>query len=57
MSEKDRRVFSEAIKKYTLKLSKSKKESKDFLVRTGIITEKGNFRKPYKHLCIQQDQD
>jgi hypothetical protein len=57
MSEKERREFSEAIKKYTQKLSKSKKESKDFLVRTGIITKKGNFREPYRHLCIQQGQD
>lgn len=57
MSEKERKEFSTAIKKYTEKLSKSKKASKDFLVRTGIITEKGNLREPYKHLCIQQDQD
>ncbi|WP_175459600.1 hypothetical protein [Pedobacter sp. ok626] len=57
MSEKERKEFSTAIKKYTERLSKSKKESKEFLVRSGIITEKGNFREPYKHLCIQQDQD
>ena len=57
MSDKERKEFSEAIKKYSEKLSKSKKESKEFLVRTGIITVKGNFREPYKHLCIQQDQD
>jgi len=57
MSDKERKEFSNAIKKYTEKLSKSKKESKDFLVRTGIITEKGNFPAHYKHLCIQQDQD
>lgn len=56
MSDKERKEFSVAIKKYTEKLSKSKKESKEFLVRTGIITEKGNFREPYKHLCIQPDQ-
>lgn len=56
MSDKERKEFSVEIKKYTEKLSKSKKESKEFLVRTGIITEKGNFREPYKHLCIQPDQ-
>jgi hypothetical protein len=57
MSDKERKEFSAAIRKYTEKVSKNKKESKEFLVRTGIITEKGNFREPYKHLCIQQGQD
>lgn len=57
MSEKERKQFSDAIKKYTLKLSSNKKASKSFLVKTGIITSNGNLREPYKNLCIPQDQD
>jgi len=57
MSEKELKEFSVAIKKYTEKLSKNKKASKAFLVKTGIITKKGNLRDPYKHLCIPQEQD
>lgn len=57
MSDKERKKFSEAIKKYTTKLSKNKEASKQFLVDTGIITEKGNLREPYKPLCIPQEVD
>lgn len=56
MSEKEIKEFSQAIKKFSKKISKSKEESKKFLVRTGIITEKGKFTAPYKNLCIQPDQ-
>ncbi len=56
MSDKERIEFIEAIKKQTQKLSKSKTASKKFLVDTGIITAKGNLRKPYKHLCIPQER-
>jgi hypothetical protein len=48
MSNKERKEFSEAIKKYISKLSNNKEASKRFLVDTGIITEKGNLREPYK---------
>ncbi len=57
MSDKERKEFIEALKAHTQKLSKDKKASRKFLVDTGIITDKGNLRKPYKHLCIPQDQD
>ncbi len=57
MSEKERIEFIQAIKKYTVKLSKDKKAAKKFLVDSGIITPKGNLKKPYKNLCIQQEQD
>lgn len=56
MSEKELKEFSAAIKLYTKKLSTNKKASKEFLVKTGIITAKGNLREPYKHLCIPQEQ-
>ncbi len=48
MSDKERKEFSEAIKRYNSKLSKSREASKQFLVDTGIITEKGKLREPYK---------
>ena len=57
MSEKELKQFSVAIKKYTKKLSNDRKASKSFLVKTGIITSKGNLRAPYKNLCIPQEQD
>jgi len=37
------------------KLSKDPIAAKDFLVAAGIITPKGNLRKPYKNLSIPQD--
>ncbi|HEX5154284.1 MAG TPA: hypothetical protein VFW07_22705 [Parafilimonas sp.] len=57
MSDKEREEFIKALKTQTEKLSKNKKASRKFLVDVGIITKKGNLRKPYKHLCIPQDQD
>ncbi len=56
MSDKERKDFSLAIKKYMQELSKDKNASKAFLVKAGIITQKGNLRHPYKHLCIPQEQ-
>lgn len=44
------------MKKYSAELAKDPKAAKAFLVAAGIITEKGNFRAPYKGLCILLDQ-
>lgn len=57
MSDKELREYSAAIKKYAQKLSNDKVASKEFLVEVGIITPKGNLRKPYKNLCIPQNRD
>ena len=57
MSGKERKDLSKAMKEFAVKLSKDRSASKAFLVRTGIITAKGNLRKPYKNLCIPQGQD
>ena len=35
-------------KKLTKELMEDKEKAKDFLVSTGIFTEKGNLRKPYR---------
>jgi hypothetical protein len=40
MSDKERKEFSAAIRKYTEKVSKNKKESKEFLVRTVLSLRK-----------------
>lgn len=42
----------EALEKTQTELSKSQEASRKFLFDTGIITEKGNLKKPYKHLFI-----
>jgi hypothetical protein len=57
MSEKEIKELSAAMKKFAVKLSKDKKAAKAFLVEVGIITPRGNLRKPYRHLCIQRVQD
>lgn len=57
MGKEDKIKFIEALKKTQKELSKSQEASKKFLVDTGIITEKGNLKKPYKHLCIPSGQD
>lgn len=57
MSDQEIKDLSRAMKKFAQKLSKNKKASKDFLVKTGIITSKGNLRQPYRNLCTPKDQD
>ncbi|MGN7822744.1 hypothetical protein HGH92_16520 [Chitinophaga varians] len=53
---KEIKELSRAMKKYSAELAKDPKAAKAFLVAAGIITEKGNFRAPYKGLCILLDQ-
>ncbi len=57
MSEKEREESIRLMKEYIVKLSKSKKLSREFLVRVGIYTPKGNLTKNYKNLCIPEEQD
>jgi hypothetical protein len=44
------------LEKYRIRLSKSKKKSKKFLVEVGVLTAKGNLKNNFKHLCIPQEQ-
>jgi hypothetical protein len=55
MSDKERKDYLVKLEKLRKKLSKDQIAAKDFLVSAGIITSKGNLRKPYKNLCIPQD--
>ena len=52
MTEKERVGFTRDMEKFGKEISRSKELSRDFLVQAGIITVKGNLRKPYRHLCI-----
>ncbi|SEK41747.1 hypothetical protein [Parapedobacter koreensis] len=56
MTDKEVDRLIKEMKAYTKELFKDKEKSKDFLVRAGIFTKKGNLTKPYKHLCIPQEQ-
>lgn len=49
MSKKQKKEI-EVIESFRKKISKSKAEARAFLILVGIITPKGNFRKPYRHL-------
>ena len=55
MSGKEREEFLVILEKKRKKLAKDPVAAKKFLVDTGIITPKGNLRKPYRNLCIPQD--
>lgn len=55
MTDKERNEFLIILENKRKKLSKDPVAAKKFLVDIGIITDKGNLRKPYKNLCIPQD--
>nr|WP_295876412.1 hypothetical protein [uncultured Chitinophaga sp.] len=55
MDPKEIDELSKAIRKKTAKLSKDPKAAKAFLIEAGILTKKGNFRTPYKHLYLLLD--
>lgn len=57
MSNKEIKEFDAIIKAYGKKIGKSKSASKKLLKDIGVITDKGNVRKPYKELCIPIEQD
>jgi len=56
MTKEDRIEFSAAIKRVSKRMLQDKEYAKAFFVRAGIITPKGNLRKPYRHLCIALGQ-
>lgn len=49
-SDKDREAFFKAAEKYKKWIMSSPEAKHQSLVNIGIITPKGNLRKPYKHL-------
>ena len=48
MTRKEIKAKVEAMKKYTEHVKKSASESRKLLTQAGILTKKGNLRKPYK---------
>ena len=56
MTEEERLDLLKSMEKYKQMLSGNQKASREFLVRIGIYTEKGNLKKNYRNLCIQPDQ-
>lgn len=56
MSKQEKENFKKAVESYKKEILASKAASQQFLVELGLFTEKGNVRKPYKHLCIPQEQ-
>ena len=48
MTEKEVKAYLAEMKKFADKVSSSPKASRDFLVKAGILTPKGNLKKPYR---------
>ena len=53
MSEKEIKEMIEGLKAYKRKITSSKKASREFLIRLGLVDEMGNLKEPYKPLCTQ----
>lgn len=47
MNSKEHKEYLEAFKKYSQKITSSKKEAKDFFVRSGIHNSNGKLSKVY----------
>ena len=56
MCKSEMSKFDAALTSYEKKVSYNKGQSQKLLIKIGVITEKGNLRKPYKNLCTQQDR-
>ncbi len=56
MSDRERKDYLTRLEQLGKKLAEDPIAAKQFLVDAGIITPKGNLRKPYKNLCIPQGQ-
>lgn len=54
MSKTDIEKFEATLKAYGKAVTSTKKKSEDFLVKIGVITDKGNIKKHYKNLCTPQ---
>jgi hypothetical protein len=47
----------EKLEKYRKTMETNQKASKEFLIKVGVVTKKGDLRANYKHLCIPLEQD
>ena len=48
MTENQVQTYIAKMKKFTKKVASSPTQSRNLLVKAGIITDKGNLKKPYK---------
>ena len=48
MSDAGIKELKKALKEQAKKINNSKEEAKTFLINSGIVTEKGNFKKGFK---------
>lgn len=48
MTEKERKELLNKMEQVRILVGSSKEEARKFLIKVGIITEKGNLRKPYR---------
>jgi hypothetical protein len=44
------------LEKYSDRISKSEQLSREFLIKAGIVTPKGNLKKNFKHICMPPAQ-
>lgn len=56
MSDQEKKQYKKSVETYKKQVLSSKEASQRFLIELGVFTEKGNLRKPYKHLCIPQER-
>ena len=56
MNNEEVKNFNAIIKAYGKIIAGDKVKSKKMLVEIGVITKKGNVRKPYKGLCTTEVQ-
>ena len=57
MTDRERNDFVDWLKKYKEEIKGDKAKARELLIGAGIITAKGNLRKPYKHLRIPNVAD
>ena len=56
MTAQEHKRFVSLLNQYKRKVTKDKSFARSFLIDLGVVTEKGNLRKPYKNLCIPEEQ-
>jgi hypothetical protein len=57
MNDREIKELQDKLKKYHTKINKDKTKVHDFLIRAGILTQKGELASQYKNLCTPHEQD
>jgi len=56
MSQLELQEYKKSLKEYKKEVTSTKETARKFLITLGVVTKTGRKTKPYKNLCIQQDQ-